>query len=785
MATNEPRFSDAVSEFCFWAPDATHVWWAPRGDRDHLSPMRASPDAAGYWKFETKAPCRQGDEYAFLVQSVQDVHHSGFMSRFFKPGHSGQHEIEAIAEKDEQNKCEGALDHQDEDTCECASSSRHAYAQSASGGQTKSYPDLIGEADFLICAAELADWVAEAEGVRVTFCSQRVEVLGVEAIAPDGSWGPIAFHSIPHDTDALPMWIADLVDCTASDACHVVFRVTRIDWRIDPRSLVLTWDRAASTQSALAASPDASSALVRSVVCRRPISPPAFHRCCDRALAIYEMHIGSFTAEGTLRAAASKLDHIQKLGCSMLSVMPVQQDICRLKGASCWGYDPLSLFAVDSGYGTPEDLRFFIDEAHRQGFAVIIDFVANHVHWDAQEAMGAPYFITGTSTPWGPRLDFKKQEVRSYIIDAVELLCINFGFDGVRVDSTKSIRKFPDGSIDPFGALLLGEVTAWCRANGKLSVAEDLEDGEGVLQMGGLGFHLQWDMAHFCWVYDALVNPDDQFRDMYQVAKGLAGLAPSRGHPLRGRVVFMESHDTAPSDRYGRLPAAVFNGKAFIASMGDSAEADGFQRVGGEVYAHPDPDDVVSDAFSWRRAALGMLLLFTSPGVPMILQGQETFDCRPFRWPTGPGFQWNYMEERSGPRLSFYTLTKHLLQLRVGSSVESLGPLAGDGLYVFHSHNGVIAYLRWNEYDSSSSAHELALIVINCTHDTFSSYELGVPPSKTWEYVFSTDAHAACCELPIVGTHVSVTEGSPKHAFPSTVALALPSYSGVVLYRSS
>jgi 1,4-alpha-glucan branching enzyme len=272
---------------------------------------------------------------------------------------------------------------------------------------------------------------------------------------------------------------------------------------------------------------------------------------------------------------------------------------------------------------------------------------------------------------------------------------------------------------------------------------------------------------------------------MDKVAKGLAGLAPVRGHPLRGRVIFMESHDTAPSDRYGRLPAAVFNGKAFITSMGDCTDADGFQRAGGEVYSHPDPKDVVADAFSWRRAALGMLLLFTSPGVPMLLQGQETFDCSPFSWPIGPGLQWDYMEDKSGPRALFFALVKDLLRLRLGSLAEPLGPLSGDGLYVFHAHNGVIAYLRWNEYDSSSSSQDLALIVINCRCDVFSSYELGVPPSKTWEYVFSTDAYAAGQAVPVVGTQISVCEGLPKHGFPSTVALALPSYSGVVLHRAS
>lgn len=88
---------------------------------------------------------------------------------------------------------------------------------------------------------------------------------------------------------------------------------------------------------------------------------------------------------------------------------------------------------------------------------------------------------------------------------------------------------------------------------------------------GGLGFHLQWDMALFCWIYDALVNPRDEFRKVHKVVNGLVGLAPGRAHALRGRVVFMESHDTAACDRYGRVPAGVHNGKSFLPEGAEDA----------------------------------------------------------------------------------------------------------------------------------------------------------------------------------------------------------------------
>lgn len=78
-------------------------------------------------------------------------------------------------------------------------------------------------------------------------------------------------------------------------------------------------------------------------------------------------------------------------------------------------------------------------------------------------------------------------------------------------------------------------------------------------------------MALFCWIYDALVNPRDEFRKVHKVVNGLVGLAPGRAHALRGRVVFMESHDTAACDRYGRVPAGVHNGKSFLPEGAEDA----------------------------------------------------------------------------------------------------------------------------------------------------------------------------------------------------------------------
>eukprot|EP00971_Amphidinium_carterae_P260523 5168782-Amphidinium_carterae.1 len=295
------------------------------------------------------------------------------------------------------------------------------------------------------------------------------------------------------------------------------------------------------------------------------------------------MHLGTFTPEGTLAAAALGLDHIKDLGMTGISLMPLQQDYMQVHSRRSWGYDPLSLFAIHTAYGSPSDVINFVNEAHSRGLAVILDFVANHFKDPSMALLGPAYFQTGQGTPWGPRPDFSNVEVRSYVLSAVALYCDRYGFDGIRVDSTKSMRKHPWGEMDVDGSLLLAEVSAWCRRCGKICIAEDLEDGEhGLLQMGGLGFHFQWDMAYFVWLYEALVNPDDKFRNLEKVTRAMHGLNPMRSHTLRGRVIFMESHDTAPCDRYGRMPSAINHGKAFFADASDEVAGDAFQRQGGQ-----------------------------------------------------------------------------------------------------------------------------------------------------------------------------------------------------------
>jgi len=359
---------------------------------------------------------------------------------------------------------------------------------------------------------------------------------------------------------------------------------------------------------------------------------------------------------------------------------------------------------------------------------------------------------------------------------------------------------FPHGGPDAEGALFLYELSSLCRSHNRLCVAEDLEDGEGILQYGGLGFHMQWDMAMFCMVYDALVTPWDEGRDLANVVRGLNGLAPGRYHPLRGRVVFMESHDTACSDRYGRLPAAVHNGRPFMGScVGGGGDA--FQNAHGEAEPYPEEKEVLGNPFAARRSALGLLLALTAPGVPMLLQGQEMYDTRPYKWPRGPALDWERAAEAchdSGKLPSKWRRFCHdAIALRShrghrGKTSNLPPPLAGDSMQVLFNHGGVFAFLRWSEPKDSrealdaSTPPELAIVVVNLTNNGYPSFLIGVPRSSLWRLALTSASVAEVNEAPAIraqpGTKIPVLKGDFNHGSPYSIDVPLPEYSGTVLF---
>src|SRR6266536_422835 len=156
---------------------------------------------------------------------------------------------------------------------------------------------------------------------------------------------------------------------------------------------------------------------------------------------IYEMHIGTFTKEGTWRAAAEQLPELARIGITMVEMMPVAD----FPGKFGWGYDGVNLFAPSHLYGTPDDLRAFIDRAHSLGLAVILDVVYNHFGPDVNYlgAFSDDYLIRGNENEWGDEVNFdgpNSGPVREFFITNGCYWIEEFHFDGFRFDALHAVR---------------------------------------------------------------------------------------------------------------------------------------------------------------------------------------------------------------------------------------------------------------------------------------------------------------------------------------------------------
>src|SRR5262249_42458244 len=150
---------------------------------------------------------------------------------------------------------------------------------------------------------------------------------------------------------------------------------------------------------------------------------------------IYELHVGTFTPEGTFDAAIDHLDHLAALGVTHVELMPV----AAFPGHHGWGYDGVDLFAVHAPYGGPDGLRRFVEACHETGLAVLLDVVYNHLGPDGNylPELG-PYFTDARTTPWGPAVNLAEPQVRAFITDNARAWLAG-GLDGLRLDATHAL----------------------------------------------------------------------------------------------------------------------------------------------------------------------------------------------------------------------------------------------------------------------------------------------------------------------------------------------------------
>ena len=327
---------------------------------------------------------------------------------------------------------------------------------------------------------------------------------------------------------------------------------------------------------------------------------------------LYELHIGTFTPEGTFAAAARKLGHLAETGITAIEIMPVGQ----FPGTRGWGYDGVLPYAPHSAYGSPNDLRDLVDEAHAQGLIVLLDVVYNHFGPEGNYlSLYAPdFFDTSRHTPWGAAIAYARDPVHRFFVENALYWLQEFRLDGLRLDAIDHIR-------DPSDPELLVEIARRVRAEvTDRPVHLTTEDNRNVTHLHERGpggevtlYTAEWNddlhnVAHVVATGESEAYYGDFARDHWRLlARSLA-----EGFAYQGEVA--PTTGEPPGRPSGHLPPT-----AFIDFLQNHDQVG--NRAFGERLS-------TLAAAPMRRALRAILLL--SPHTPLLFMGEEYGETRPF-----------------------------------------------------------------------------------------------------------------------------------------------------------
>jgi maltooligosyltrehalose trehalohydrolase len=330
---------------------------------------------------------------------------------------------------------------------------------------------------------------------------------------------------------------------------------------------------------------------------------------------IYELHVGTFSPEGTFDGAIARLGHLVELGVTHVELMPVAS----FPGDRGWGYDGVALFAPHETYGGPDGLKRLVDACHARGLAVLLDVVYNHLGPDGNYLgqFGA-YFNDAYSTPWGPAVNLDgpgSREVRRFFCDNAALWLRDYHFDGLRLDA---VHAFFDRSAEHFLEQLVREIAELEAALGRqlvLIAESDLNDPRLVRarEAGGYGLHAQWsdDLHHA--LHAALtgerVGYYADFGTLEHVARAL-----TQAFVYDGRYSRFRGKDHGKSAR-------GLSGHHFL----------GYTQTHDQV-GNRAQGDRLGHLVSPERIKIASALVFCSPFVPMLFQGEEWNAASPFQY---------------------------------------------------------------------------------------------------------------------------------------------------------
>jgi len=564
----------------------------------------------------------------------------------------------------------------------------------------------------------------EAGTTGVTFRVWAPSATSVNVAGGFNGWSSSA-NALVLESVTSGVWSVDVTAARIGDAYKYVMNGSL--WRSDPRSRIID-------------SQDSNNSIV--------VSTNAFSWGGEAGgitnasdLVIYEAHVGTFVGpSGTFSTFTNQLDYLQDLGVSAVELMPINE----YPSATSWGYNPAYPFALETDYGTPDSLKSLVQGAQEHGLAVMLDVVHNHWDggsslWELDGTTPGPYFYANDPyalTPWGPRPEYSREEVKDYINDNFRMWLDEYHISAFRWDAPHHIIYTTNEIFIPDGLTMVTNALSLMETNypGAWNIAEDTKEISG--------FDSYWDLT-FTWeIKGVLTQSSDSARDMPTVARNVAGIP--------GRILFTDSHDTAGDLNNGsRLPTAISAG---------------------------DPEDY----YARKRSALGAALVMTSPGTPMILQGQEMLETNQFS--DTRAVDWTRTNSQAGT----LRLYRDLIHLRRNLDGVSAG-LMGDAVstYQVDNVNKLIAYSRWDSVQTGAAV----VVVANFANTTRSNFTVQFPEEGMWYTLFNSDSTDYAADYGDIGSLEVAASGSPVSGFVeigpySVLILSQTPFSGMLIQET-
>lgn len=332
-------------------------------------------------------------------------------------------------------------------------------------------------------------------------------------------------------------------------------------------------------------------------------------------MIIYELHVGTFTKEGTFEAIIDKLDHLLELGVNTIEIMPISQ----FPGNRNWGYDGVYPFAAQDSYGGVTGLKKLIDACHKKKIAVILDVVYNHMGPEGNYlSQFGPYFTEKYHTPWGSALNFDDKysdEVRNFFIQNALMWLEEFHFDGLRLDA---IHEIIDRGATHFLKEMSMQVDELEKETGRnyvLIAESDLNDTKIInpYEKGGFGLEGQWvDDFHHA-LHTLLTGEKEGYYKDYGKIEHLA-------KAFTQAFIYDGEYSAFRKRKVGNSPIGLPKSKFVVCIQNHD-------QVGNRMLG-----ERLSDLVSFEELKLAAGVLLTSPFVPMLFMGEEFAENRPFQY---------------------------------------------------------------------------------------------------------------------------------------------------------